>query len=84
MLFLPRLLPFDADSQVAAAVMGKSRWDAGAEIMHADSPDRWTQVTANDQLGRDNAEVLAHCRQVAAKSSQPQKCVVKVTSGAGE
>lgn len=82
MLFLPRILPFDAGSQVAAAVMGKSRWDAGAAIMQAANPDGWKAVTASDQLDRDNAEVLARCRQAAAKFGEAQKCTVKVMPAA--
>jgi len=79
LLFLPWLLPFDADSHVAAAVMGKSRWDAGSAIMHATNPAGWEAVTESAQLGQDNAEALTRCRQVAAKSGQAQKCMVKVT-----
>ncbi len=82
LLFLPRLLPFDADSHVAAAVMGKSRWDAGAAIMHAANPTGWEAVTESAQLGQDNAEVLGRCRQAAAKSGQAQKCTLKVTPAA--
>lgn len=82
LLLIPRLLPFDLDSQVAAAIMGKSRWDAGAEIMHAANPEGWKAVTENDQLSRDNAEVLGRCRQAAAKSGEPQKCTVKVMPAA--
>jgi hypothetical protein len=81
LLLLPRLLPFDADSHVAAAVMGKSRWNAGAAIMQAAQPDGWKAVIENAQLGQDNADVLARCRQAAAKAGQAQKCVVKVSPG---
>jgi hypothetical protein len=82
LLLLPRLLPFDADSHVAAAVMGKSRWDAGAAIMHATNPEGWKAVTENAQLGQDNAEALTRCRQATAKSGQVQKCTVKVMPAA--
>lgn len=78
LLFLPRLLPFDADSHVAAAVMGKSRWDAGATIMHVTNPEVWKAAVANAQLGVDNVEALTRCRQVAFKTRQTQKCTVKV------
>jgi hypothetical protein len=78
LLFLPRLLPFDVDSHVAAAVMGKSRWDAGAAIMLVTNPQGWKAAMANAQLGVDNAESLARCRQVALRTWQTQKCTVKV------
>ena len=79
LLFLPRLLPFEADSHVAAAIMGKPRWAAGAAIMQASDPGSWKKITLDAQLGADNAETLSRCRQVASKSGQTQKCAVKVT-----
>lgn len=78
LLFLPRLLPFDADSHVAAAVMGKSRWDAGAAIMHATDAAAWKAAMVNARLGVDNAESLTRCRQAALRTGQTQKCSVKV------
>jgi hypothetical protein len=80
LLFLPRLLPFDSDSHVAAAIMGKPRWEAGAAIMQATNPDSWKKISLDAQLGADNADTLTHCRQVASKSGQTQKCAVKVKS----
>lgn len=80
LLFLPRLLPFDADSHVAAAIMGKSRWEAGTAIMQASDQGRWKKISLDAQLGADNAETLTRCRQVAFKTRQTQKCMVKVTS----
>ncbi len=77
-VFLPRLLPFQADSHVAAAVMGKSRWEAGAAIMHDTDPAGWQAVSDNAQLGVDNADVLTRCRQLATKIRQAQRCLVKV------
>jgi hypothetical protein len=78
LLFLPRLLPFDADSYVAAAVMGKSRRDAGGAIMYATDPAGWKAVIANAQLGGDNIDALLRCRDLAAKTGKPQKCSVRV------
>ncbi|ESQ89941.1 DUF6118 family protein [Asticcacaulis benevestitus] len=84
LLFLPRLLPFDADTYVAAAIMGKSRWETGTAIMHATNPDVWKAVTVNAQLGADNAASLIRCRQLAAKAGQVQKCTVKVLPQSGQ
>lgn len=78
LLFLPRLLPFNIDSYVAAAIMGKSRWEAGAAIMQAVDAPAWYAVRDNARLGADNAETLARCRQVATKTGQTQRCTVKV------
>ena len=78
LLFLPRLLPFDADSHVAAAIMGKPRWEAGAAIMQVTDPAAWKAAMANAQFGADNAEDLTRCRQVAVRTGRTQKCAVKV------
>ena len=78
LLFIPRLLPFDADSHVAAAVMGKPRWDAGAAIMRATDPNSWKNISLDAQLGVDNADALTRCRQAAVKTGQTQRCTVKV------
>lgn len=79
LLVLPRLLPFDADSHVAAAVIGKSRWDAGAAMMRAEDPNSWKAAMVNAQLGVANAEALTRCRQAALKTGQTQRCAVKIT-----
>lgn len=79
LLCLPRLLPFDVDSHVAAAVMGKSRWEAGAAILQASDPGSWKKISLDAQLGADNAETLSRCRQVAMRAGQTQRCTVKVT-----
>jgi hypothetical protein len=79
LLFLPRLLPFNADSYVAAGIMGKPRWEAGAAVMNAANPEGWGAVTENAKLGQDNTDGLARCRQAAVKSGQTQKCMVRVT-----
>ena len=81
-VFLPRLLPFQADSHVAAAIMGKPRWEAGAAIMHDTNPAGWQAVADNAQLGVDNGDVLARCRQTANKSGQTQKCIIRIQPSA--
>jgi hypothetical protein len=84
LLFLPRLLPFDADSHVAAAIMGKPRWEAGADIMRATDGASWKAVADNAQLGKENTETLSRCRQLADKSGQAQRCLVKVSPVANQ
>ncbi|ESQ82801.1 DUF6118 family protein [Asticcacaulis benevestitus] len=81
LLLLPRLLPFDADSHVAASVIGKDRWEAGSEMMKAADPASWALIAADARLGKDNADVLTQCRQAAQKSGQTQRCTIKVTPG---
>ena len=47
-------------------------------LMHDTNPAGWQAVSDNAQLGVDNADVLTRCRQLAAKTRQAQKCLVKV------
>ena len=57
-LLLPRILPFAADTHVAAIVMGQDRWNAGVTIMQTADPDGWRSVVDASQLTRDNAEAI--------------------------
>ncbi|MGN6421688.1 MAG: DUF6118 family protein [Asticcacaulis sp.] len=52
--------------------------------MQAVQPDGWKTVIENAQLGQDNGDTLARCRQAPAKSGQAQKCIVKVSLGNGD
>ena len=78
LLFLPGVLPLDANSYVAAAIMGKDRWDAGSAIMQATDPGSWGDIVADSQLGKDNAAVLKKCRLVAQKTERDQRCQITV------
>lgn len=55
---LPRVLPFAADTHVAAIVMGQDRWNAGVTMMRAADPEGWRGVVGSSQLVRDNAEAI--------------------------
>lgn len=57
-LLLPRILPFSADTHVAAIVMGQDRWNAGVTMMQTADPGGWRGVVNASQLTRDNAEAI--------------------------
>ena len=78
LLFLPRLLPFEADTRLAAAIVGKDRWLAGSELMAAGDPPSWRALRADWQLTRDNAQALAACRQAARQTGSEQACTIIV------
>jgi hypothetical protein len=66
-----RLLPFGLDGRVAALVMGTDRWDDGGRLMAAASPPAWCDLSIA-------ADVLAACRDAAAKTKKEQHCTVVV------
>ena len=78
LLFLPRVLPFGADTRLAAVIVGKDRWLAGSELMAAGDPPSWRALVADWQLTRNNADVIARCRQEARETGKEQQCVIVV------
>ena len=77
-LLLPRILPFAADTHVAAIVMGQDRWNAGATMMRAADPEGWRGVVDSSQLVRDNAEVIGQCAEDARTAGQDQRCTINM------
>ena len=76
--FVAGVLPFGGDSAVAALIMKADRWDAGIALMQAGSPDGWRGVADASSLVRVNQEVLAACRDAAAKAKKEQRCTITV------
>lgn len=76
--FLARLLPFGLDGRMAATIMGADRWNAGAALMAAQSPEAWRDVESAAQLLTPNKAVLAACRDTAAKMKKEQHCTLVV------
>lgn len=72
-------LPFGLDGRVAALIMGEDRWDAGAALMRAASPETWDEVAAAFQLTKANSEALDACGAAAAKARKDQRCTITVT-----
>lgn len=78
-LLLPRILPFAADTHVAAIVMGQDRWNAGVTMMRTGDPEGWRGVVDASQLVRDNAETIAQCVEAARTAGEGQRCAITVT-----
>lgn len=81
-LLLPRILPFAADTHVAAIVMGQDRWNAGVTMMQTADPDGWRSVVDASQLTRDNAEAIGRCAQAARTAGEDQPCTITVSAPA--
>ena len=77
-LLLPRILPFAADTHVAATVMGEDRWNAGVTMMQIADPGRWRGLLDAWQLARDNAEAIGQCAEAARTAGADQQCTITV------
>ncbi len=75
---LAGLLPFGLDGRVAASIMGGNRWDAGAALMQAASPQGWQSITNATELVKANQEALQACSEAAAKARKAQPCTITV------
>ena len=76
--FVAGVLPFGGDSAVAAVIMNADRWNAGIALMQAGSPDGWRGLADASNLVRVNQEVLAACREAAARAKKEQRCTITV------
>jgi hypothetical protein len=76
--FLARLLPFGIDGRMAATIMGSDRWNAGAALMAAQSPEAWRDLEAAAELLTSNKTALAACRDAAGKTKKEQRCTLVV------
>src|SRR5690606_15508066 len=77
-LLLPRILPFAADTHVAAIVMGQDRWNAGVTMMRTGDLEGWRGVVDSSQLVRDNAEAIGQCAEAARTAGADQRCTITV------
>jgi hypothetical protein len=75
---LARTLPFGLDGEVAAFIMQADRWNAGATLMQAQSPDAWRDLEFAAELLTPNKSTLAACRDAAAKTKKEQHCSIVV------
>jgi hypothetical protein len=81
-LLLPCILPFAADTHVAAIVMGQDRWNAGVTMMQAADPGGWRGVVDASQLARDNAKAIGRCSEAARTAGADQQCTITVKAPA--
>ncbi|BEV13087.1 DUF6118 family protein (plasmid) [Asticcacaulis sp. DW145] len=75
---LPRLLPLEVRTQVAAALVGTDRWEAGAVLMQAEKPEAWAAIVHGEKLREKNSQALGRCRELAKKRGAAQKCSITV------
>ena len=68
--FLALLLPFGLDGRMAATIMGADRWNAGAALMAAQSPEAWRDLESAAEILAPNKAALAACRDTAAKAKK--------------
>ena len=81
-LLLPRILPFAADTHVAAIIMAQDRWNAGVTMMQAADPGGWRNVVDASQLARHNAEAIGRCAEAARTAGENQQCTITVKAPA--
>jgi hypothetical protein len=70
--------PFGLDGQIAAAIMGQDRWNAGAALMQAGNPDGWRLMVQDANLASANRTKVDACRAAAAKSKKDESCTITV------
>lgn len=81
---IARALPasWSVPERMAAATLRLNGWEAGGRLMRTADQASWDNLAVASALSRDNAESLAACRKIAAKSSRPQRCTIEVKSSA--
>ena len=62
----------------AAAILHKSRWEAGMELMASGDPARWRQLVDADTFQHDTAEAVAACRSRADSAARPVRCSIEI------
>lgn len=89
-LLLPRILPFAADTHVAAIVMGADRISAGYAMIGAADPFEAQKIIWGTQFYDINRGKISACLEAAKKAMKDQKCSITVpnpeqqgTDGAG-
>lgn len=78
MVLGPKLLPPEVRTQVAAAMVGTGRWEAGAVLMQSERPDAWAAIVQGEKLREKNSQILSRCRELARKRGAAQKCNIVV------
>ena len=80
-LLITALWPAAAEDR-AAAILHKSRWDAGMELMASGDPARWRQLVDADTFQHDSAQAVAACRNRAESSGRPVRCSIEIAPAA--
>ena len=67
-----------AAEERAAAILHKSRWEAGMELMANGDPVRWGQLVDADTFQHETAQAVAACRSRAASAARPVRCAIEI------
>lgn len=62
----------------AAAILHKSRWEAGMELMASGDPARWRQLVDADTFQHETAQAVAACRSRANLVARPVRCSIEI------
>ena len=76
LIILLRVLPFSADSRVAAFIMGEDRVSAGRAMIRAADPALEDAVSTGGWIYETNREVLDTCIAAMFRSRQEQQCML--------
>ena len=76
-LLVNALWPAEAQDR-AAAILHKSRWEAGIELMASGDPVRWRQLVDADSFQHDTAPAVAACRSRADSAARPVRCSIEI------
>jgi len=82
LFLLPRLLPFEVDTYVAAGIIGKDRWESGADLMQAAEPQSYRELSIASRILNENNVALSKCGQAAQRENTDQTCTIIVTPAA--
>lgn len=80
-LLINAIWPAAAEDR-AAAILHKSRWEAGMELMASGDPARWRQLVDADTFQHDTAQVVAVCRNRADLAARPVRCSIEIAPSA--
>ncbi len=81
-LLINALLPAAAEDR-AAAILHKSRWEAGMELMASGDPARWRQLVDADTFQHVTAQAVAACRNRADSAARPVRCSIEIVPAGG-
>lgn len=76
-LLINALWPAAAEDR-AAAILHKSRWEAGMELMASGDPARWRQLVDADSFQHDTASTVAACRSRAESAARSVPCLIEI------
>lgn len=78
---IARALPQDwriPEAMATRALGASSPWEAGSHLLRTANPRAWTALKEASDLLRDNHETIEKCRETAAQTSKPVRCVLEV------